>query len=162
MVKRALSGNVWLSTSEITSLCAVLDVPVEWLIDGGGKGVPPRLIGGEHYQLTLLAMSLNYDFHSRAVRKSLIFATICVVSMALIGGLLLTLDVAGNSLTRVVAFTFTLVAGAFLGYCWSRNTPSAVERSKATLTESLADISTAIEQRKSAPWYREESLKEPS
>lgn len=144
-LKRMDSAAQGLSVSEITSICTVLDIPLEWALEGGDSPVPPRLSPAEKYHMMLLASSLNFKRCVRVTRRAMIGVAVCALVTSVVGGYLVVGDTLLHRLTGGVAIGIALIAAVSLGYVWNRNSPSAVAAREAELNAQLADLTVQVE-----------------
>lgn len=135
-----------LHVSEVASICAVLDIPLEWAFEGGDTPVPPRLSPVEHLHIGLLASSLNFKQRTQLLRTTLAIAVVCAMTASVIGGYLVVVGgTTWNLLTGVSALFTALVAAILIGHAWSRYSPSTMAAQEAALNEQLADLTTQME-----------------
>ncbi|TXH09980.1 MAG: hypothetical protein E6R04_06865 [Spirochaetes bacterium] len=145
IVKRVDSARQGLSVSEITSICTVLDIPLEWVLEGGDSPVPPRLSPVEKYRMTLLASSLNFKRRVQVLRRAMVVIAVCALVTSVVGGYLVVSDTLVCHLTGVSTLVIALAAAVFLGYAWSKNSPSAAAAQEAALNDQLADLNMPVE-----------------
>lgn len=144
-LKKMGSIEQGLSVSEITSICTVLDIPLEWALEGGDSPVPQRLSPVEKYHMMLLASSLNLKRCVQVVRRVMVVVAVGTLITSAVGGYLVVGNTVLQQMTGGVAIGIALIAAVSLGYAWSRNSPSAVAKRKTELNEQLADLTVQVE-----------------
>jgi hypothetical protein len=144
-LKRMDSADRGLSISEITSICTVLDIPLEWALEGGDSPVPPCFSPVEKYHMMLLASSLNFKRRVQVTRRAMIGVAVCALVTSVVGGYLVVGDTFLHHLTGGVAIGIALIAAVSLGHVWSRNSPSAAAAREAELNDQLADLTVQVE-----------------